>query len=320
LQKRGQMQIGKMFGSCGATLTVLLALAGGTNTLDGQVHQTSEATITAIHRLWPEVNLNVLVLDKSGAPKKIDEQAFQLFADRAARPLRFPTAADSPASVALLIDSSGSIYKRKADIVSAVAAIIKALPADSEVMAVDFSYIAYIDLPLTPVSKVDFSFLDRLQPNGHTALLDAVIATEDYLGGNARYARRALVILSDGEDNASANLTGAVPPGILLPGAPTIYACRVQDPRRTLNDLTESARGHKMLALLAHMGGGLALNLDPDPVAAAAQIVADIRSQHVLQFTDADPARYGRERKLEVKLPVKDVQIHVSPAYYAPPE
>lgn len=314
------MRNGNRFGSWGVALMVLLTLAGGANTLDGQVHQTSEATITAIHRLWPKVNLNVLVLDKSGAPKKIDEQAFQLFADRAERPLRFPVAADSPASVALLIDSSGSISMRKPEIVSAVTAIIKALPADSEVMAVDFSYIAYIDLPLTPVSKVDFSFLDRLQPNGHTALLDAVIATEDYLGGNAKYARRALVILSDGEENASGNMVGAVPPGILLPGSPTIYACRVRDPLRTLNDLKESARGHKMLAFLAHMGGGLTFNLDPDPVAAAAQIVAAIRSQHVLQFTDADPERYGRERKLEVRLPVKDVQIHVSPACFAPPE
>jgi VWFA-related protein len=315
------MQIGTRFGSWGVALIVLLTLAGGAIRLAGQDRPAGPGrAFAAIDRLWPEVNLNMLVLDKSGAPQKIDEQAFQLFEDRVERPLRFPAAADSPVSVALLIDSSGSIYKRKAEIVSAVTAIIKALPVDSEVAAVLFANQAYLDLPLTPVSKVDFSFLDRLQPNGRTSLLDAVIATEDYLGGNAKYARRALVILSDGEENASDNKATTALRGILLPGASTIYACRVRNPRRTLNDLTESARGHKMLEFLAYIGGGPTLDIEPDPVAAAAQIVADIRSQYVLQFTDAEPARDGKEHKLEVRLPVKDVQIHVSPAYFAPPE
>ena len=315
------MQIGKRFGPWGGALIVLLTLAGGAIRLAGQDRPAGFGrAFAAIDRLWPEVNLNVLVLDKSGAPQKIDEQAFQLFEDRAERPLRFPASVDSPVSVALLIDSSGSIYKRKPEIVSAVTAIIKALPVDSEVAAVLFANQAYLDLPLTPVSKVDFSFLDRLQPNGRTSLLDAVIATEDYLGGNAKYVRRALVILSDGEENASGNSASAALGGILLPGAPTIYACRVRDPRRTLNDLTESARGHKMLEFLAKMGGGPTFNLDPDPAASAAQIAADIRNQHVLQFTAADPAHDGKLHKLEVRLPVKDLQVHVLPAYLAPSE
>ncbi len=300
---------------------LLVVLAASANRLEGQSHVVaSDPAIAAIDRSWPEVNLNVVVLDKSGAPRTIEEQAFQLFEDGAERTLRFPASADSPVSVALVIDSSGSIYKRKPEIVSAVTAIIKALPADSEVTGILLSNVAYLDLPFTPVSKVDFSFLDRLQPNGLTPLLDGVVATEDYLVGNAKYARRALVILSDGEDNASANTAGKALRGILLPGAPTIYACRVRDPRRTLNDLIESARGHKMLEFLAEMGGGSTFNLDPDPAAAAAQIVAAIRSQHVLQFSAADAARDGKEHKLEVRLPVKDVKIYGLPAYFAPAE
>jgi Ca-activated chloride channel family protein len=296
-----------------------MALAACATKLDGQDHPLpSEPAITAIDRSWPDVNLNVLVLDKSGAPQKIGEQTFQLFEDHAERPLRFPAAEDSPVSLALLIDNSASAQERKPAIVSAVKAIIQALPADSEVTAISFGSVAFLEFPFTPASKVDLSLMDKIPAEGLTALYDAVAMTEDYFVANAKYQRRALVVLSDGEDNASRNTAETVLRGVLFPGAPTIYACRVRDPRRTLNELKESARGTKILKFLAEVGGGPVFDLDPDPTAAAAQIVAAIRSQHVLQFTAADPARDGKERKLAVRLPVKDVQIHVSPAYFAP--
>ena len=313
------MQTGKRGVSRGLALIVLLAVAACANRLGGQDHPLpSEPAITAIDRAWPDVNLNVVVLDKSGAPQKIDEQAFQLFEDHAERPLRFPASVDSPVSLALLIDLSGSIYQRKPDILSAVTAIVHALPADSEVTAVDFSSVAFLDLPFTPVSKADFSFLDRLGPGGPTAFYDAVVSTEDYMVGNAKYPRRALVILSDGEDNASHNSERGASRRDELPGAPMIYACRVRDPRKTLDQFNESVVGHENLWFLAKRGGGKVFELEPDPAAAAAQIVAAIRSQYVLQFTAADPAHDGKEHKLEVRLPVKDVQIHGLPAYYAP--
>ena len=310
------MQTGKMGTSWGVVVIVLLALAACANRLDGQDHPLpSEPAITAIDRSWPEVNLNVLVLDKSGAPQKIDEQAFQLFEDHTERPLRFPASEDLPVSLALLIDSSGSTYKQRPAIVSAVTAIVKAMPADSEVMAVDFSVVSFLDLPFTPISKADFSFMDRLKAAGPTALYDAVVATEDYLVGNAKYPRRALIVLSDGESNASSVPIGVAYGMMERPGAPVVYPCLIAKA-----NYLERERGAGLINMkfLAKRGGGLTFNLDPDPASAAAQIVAAIRSQHVLQFTAADPAHDGKLHKLEVRLPVKDVQIHVLPAYLAP--
>jgi Ca-activated chloride channel homolog len=306
------MQIGKKFGSWSAALIVLLALAACANRLDGQ--HPSELTIAAIDRSWPDVNLNVVVLDKSGAPQKIDEQAFQLFEDGAERQLRFPAAADSPVSLAFLIDSSGSTYKRKPDIVSAVTAIVKALPADSEVMATSFAGVAFLEFPFTPASKVDLSFMGRFSAAGPTALYDAIAATDDYFVANAKYPRRALVILSDGEDNASGYPVEMAYETMAWPGSPLIYPCLIAKA-----NYLERERGAGLIRmkLLAKRGGGVVFNLDPDPVAAAAQIVAAIRSQHVLQFTAADP-EHGGKHKLEVRLPIKDVQIHGPAAYFAP--
>jgi VWFA-related protein len=309
------MQIGKRFGSWGVALTVLLALATCPNGLDSQDRPVvSEPPITAIDRSWPDVNLNVAVLDKSGAPQRIEEQAFQLFEDHTERPLRFPAAPDSPVSLALLIDASGSTYKRKPEIVSAIAAIIRAMPADSEVMATSFADKAYLEFPFTPVAKVDLSFMDRIPAAGPTALYDAVLSTEQYFVANAKYPRRALVILSDGEDNASHGSIGIAYAAMDWPGSPMVYPCLIAK-AQFLKPETEYGRNH--MKFLAQWGGGKMFELDSDP-AVAAQIAAAIRSQYVLQFTSADPAHDGKKHKLEVRLPVKDVQIYGLPEYFAP--
>jgi hypothetical protein len=76
--------------------------------------------------------------------------------------------------------------------------------------------------------------------------------------------------------------------------------------------------GRINMRFLAKEGGGTDHYLDPDPASAAAQIVAAIRSQYVLEFTAADAARNGKKHKLAVRLPGKDVQIHLLPDYFAP--
>jgi hypothetical protein len=94
----------------------------------------------------------------------------------------------------------------------------------------------------------------------------------------------------------------------------------VRDPRKSLDQFNESVVGHENLWFLTRRGGGKVFELEPDSAAAAAQVVAAIRSQHVLQFTAANPVHDGKEHKLEVKIRVKDVRIYGLPFYFAPPK
>lgn len=310
------MLTGKWATSWSVALIVLLAIAAGAKTSAAQSAGDAPVPETPfIDKSWPAVNLNVVVLDKQGVPQNVDERQFQLFEDGKERPLQFLGSPDSPVSLALIIDSSGSIFKRKPAIVAAVTAIIKALPPDSEVMAVLFADQSYLDLPFTPASKVDFSFLDRLQSSGPTALYDAVFATERHFVAHAKYERRALVILSDGEDNASHVSRAAAFSWMEQPGAPAVYVC----PPSKANFLqTQESAGLINMSFLARYGGGADFNLDPDPEAAAAEVAAAIRSQMVVQFTAADPARDAKRHKIELRLPDKNLQIHVLHQYFAP--
>lgn len=297
-------------------IIALLSIAAGAIALPAQSgSDASNPAIPSADNSWPEFNLNVVVLDKNGAPQNVDEHQFQLFEDGAERPLRFLGSPDSPVSLALVIDSSGSIYKRKPAIVAAVTAIVKALPPDSEVTAVLFANYAFLDLPLTPVSQVSFSFLDHLDTRGGTTLYDTIVATESYFIPRARHARRAMVILSDGIDNASHVSMADAFSSMEQPGAPMVYVC----PPSTANFLqTQKMVGLITMSGLAKWGGGVGFNLDPDPAAAAAQVSAAIRSQYVLQFTAAHPARDAKKHKLKLLLPDRDLKIRALPQYFAP--
>ena len=329
----------------GVALIVLLAFAVPANCVAGQTSTSSAPAIPAasnagsgsskpesstqdapvpdnhwVDTFWPNVRLNVLVTDKHGAPQKVEEQTFQLLEDGVPRQLSFSESADSPVSLALVIDSSGSIYKRKLDVLSFVQSIVHGLPPDSEVMAVLFTNQAYLDLPLTPASHVDFSFLDRLHPAGPTALWDAVFLADRHLVSHARYARRAMVIVSDGEENASGLKGGNALWAMLHSDAPPVYACRVTYKHNVLDSQgrADSYRGGRILRSITERAAGLDFKLDQDTSSVAAEIVTDIRNQHILQFTTADPARNGKEHKLEVKLPDKEMKVHAFAAYFAP--
>ncbi len=310
------MQTRKWRASWGVALIVLLAVPAGAKALEDQNGAAAPGpSVLAADHSWPDVNLNIVALDKGGTPQQVDEREFQLFEDGAQRPVQFRGSMDSPVSLAVLIDSSGSIYKRKAEILAAVTTIFKALPADSEVMAVLFADRSFLDLPFTPVSKVDFSFLDRLDGRGGTALYDTVVATENHFVAHARYVRRAMVILSDGEDNASHVSRAQVFRTMEQPGAPAFYACPLSKAGILQSD---AMAGLINMKFLAKDGGGGYFNLDPDPAISAARVAAAIRSQYVLHFTAANPARDGKRHKLTVHLPDKSVEIHVLPVYYAP--
>lgn len=304
------MQIGKRCASCYLTLILVLELASGTKGMNGQ-----HVGETAIATSWPEVNVNVVVLDKQGTPQKVDEREFLLFEDGSQRPLQFRGSLDSPVSLALMIDSSGSIFKRTDAITTAVKALVEAMPHGSEVMAVAFADKAYLDLPFTAVDKVDFSFLERLQTRGPTALYDAVIATEDHFIAQAKYARRALVILSDGEDNSSSVSKKLAFSKMKRPGAPVVYACI---PSKAKIMQSELIAGHINMKFLAKEGGGTEINLDPDPELPATTLADAIRSQYALRFTSADPNRNGKARKLTVRLPSNNVRVYAMPTYFAP--
>lgn len=297
--------------------TIPLVVANGKTSASQSGDNTAQVAISVLDNAWPKVSLNVVVLDKDSAPQKINGSEFHLFEDGIDRPLESITAADSPVSVAFLIDTSGSMYRRLSLEAGSIKAIAHALPVGSEIMAVEFADQTRLVLPFTPVSDADLCFLDHLNNRNSSGIFGAIVATENYFAAHAHNQRRALVLLSDGSDNASASRSVDAIRSIQWPGAPTFYSLFLPDPSAEKSD---NRKGYKAMDSLARAGGGIAstLSRETDLVSAAARLAGIIRSQQILTFTAAETARDGKAHKLDLRLSAQNLRILALPVYYAP--
>lgn len=262
---------------------------------------------------WPLVDLNVLVLDKDKAPQaETDAAQFRVVEDGAPQTILSLSGAEAPVSLGLLVDLSGSTcpdQSRKKSPCSSFDPIIKSLPellatlpAGSEVMVTNFSYAAFLDMKFAPAETFDIHLFDKLRSDGGTAFYDALVATEDYFAKNAKFKRRAIVVVSDGDDNASTlNLAQAIQ-RISCASTPMLYAINTTKEDDTL--FMERRRNKRVLELLAESAGGIvvpAYGKKHAPV--GIQTIANaIHAQVSLQYSSSNASTDEKARKLDVSM------------------
>jgi len=282
----------------------------------------SEVPLSAV---WPLIDLNVFVLDRAGNPAPpTAPQSFQLLQDGTPRTIESAASSDSPISLGLLIDTSGSTRRQRPQVVVAATTLINALPAGSEVTLVFFNDQAYCDLPLKPVSSFNPSVWQYLESRGGTALYDALFATERYFIGHASNPRRALVLISDGGENASVLSLQQAVRILQTPGAPALFV--LSTPTEPIPNVSvssrQTAREQGNLRTLAAAGGGLVFTArsESDVPGVAGKIAAVMRTQTAISYRARDADRDGRLHHLEVRLPANGdkVTVYGQPAFYAP--
>jgi Ca-activated chloride channel homolog len=269
---------------------------------------------------WPRVDLNVFVLDRAGNPaSSAGQSAFQLIQDGAAQTIQQASGAGSPISLAMLLDSSGSNHAWRRQAISAAQSLIDSLPAGSELAIVFFSDEAFCDFPLAPVASFKPTVFQHMESRGGTALFDALIAMENYFVANAHNPRRALVLISDGGEDASKSSFNDVVRALETPGAPAFFALGAPSESQPNVSPRQYVRDHDNLRKLARAAGGLdiqARNPD-DMLAIATKIAAILGSEDALTWRSAD-TRDGRFHSIEVRLPTPGFAIYGLPGFYAP--
>jgi Ca-activated chloride channel family protein len=158
-------------------------------------------------------------------------------------------------------------------------------------------------------------------PKGRTALLDAI-----YLGVSkmrqAKYPKRALLIISDGGDNHSRYTEGEIK-NLVKEADVLIYAIGIYD---HYFPTEEERLGPQLLSEVTELTGGRAFTIDnPNDLAdVATKIGIELRNQYVLGYRPKNPVRDGKWRKIKVKLvPPKGLpplRVYAKTGYYAPSE
>ena len=194
---------------------------------------------------------------------------------------------NAPVSMAFLVDTSGSmeLAAKLTNAKRAIRSIVEGrLPGD------DFALFAFAEGEVKLVA--DFSAnsrkllaaLDELSAGGQTALFDAVAATPRLLKG--KNAKRAIVLFTDGVDNAS-KLDATQMAEILQQVSTPVYAIGMKNVMYDL--LTESQRKElfvdnlRMLAVSS--GGRMYLAGEEDLRPLAAKVNSEVRKQYILGFS-----------------------------------
>lgn len=155
---------------------------------------------------YPNVRVVASITDAAGKP--IDGlRATDVLVSEDGRPQRAAlerVGETQPLVLVLVLDVSGSMSgKPLADAKAALNVLVGSLAAGDSAAFVTFNSTVSVDQPLTTDKKALTAAIDRATANGNTAIFDAESAALDVLADAAPRARRAIVLLTDGEDNSS---------------------------------------------------------------------------------------------------------------------
>ena len=251
----------------------------------------------------------------------LEKDNFQLYEGSSQQEIRTFSSEDAPVSLGVIFDSSGSMSSKMDRAKEAVVEFFKtANPQD------EFFMITFNDEPET-VSDFTNS-VDEIQnklifaiPRRRTALLDAI-----YMGVSkmrqAKYAKKALLIISDGGDNHSRYTENEIK-SVVKEADVMIYAIGIYD---RYASAMEERLGPQLLSEITELTGGRAFTIDnPNDLAdVATKIGVELRNQYVLGYRPTKVVRDGKWRKIKVKLlPPKGLpplRVYARTGYYAPAE
>ncbi|HEX4996636.1 MAG TPA: VWA domain-containing protein [Terriglobia bacterium] len=262
------------------------------------------------------VVFNVTVTDNKGRNVSgLKATDFHIREENRSEQITFFSAADAPATVGLVIDNSGSMRDKRADATNAALAFVRVGNSDNEMFVVTFNEKPYLGLPSSIAFTNDLdqirSALVRSPPTGLTALYDALAVGIERLKAGAR-ERKALVVLSDGEDNASRHTLNDVLQLALRSNA-TIYAIAI-------DDAADPDRNPRALRKIAESTGGRAYF--PRDLKGLEQVWRDIaegiRNQYTIGYYASNTSRDGMFRRIEIAVSRSGLRVISRDGYYAP--
>ena len=286
------------------------------NTSSGDVVRTHAPTIKSKVDL---VLVPVTVTDPANRlVTGLDKENFAVFEGKEQQEVRHFSSEDAPISLGVIFDMSGSMSSKIERAREAVKEFFKtANPQD------EFFMVAFADKPqeisdfTQSVEDIQGKLLFTV-PKGRTALLDAI-----YLGiskmREAKYPKRALLIISDGGDNHSRYTEGEIK-SLIKEADTMVYSIGIYD---QYMQTEEERLGPALLNDISELSGGRSFTIDnPNDLAdVATKIGIELRNQYVLGYRPKNPGHDGKWHKIKVKLlPPKGLpplHVYAKTGYYA---
>ena len=249
----------------------------------------------------------------------LDKQDFKVFEDSGEQNIASFACEDAPVSAGIVFDLSGSMSSKLLRAREAILQFIKTANPQDEFFVIGFNDRPELIEDFTSSVEDIQSRLATVKAEHRTALLDAI-----YYGiakmGQARYERKALLVVSDGGDNRSRYTAGELRAKVREADL-EIYSIGIFDPYAST---PEERSGPLLLDDISSSTSGRLFQVnDVDEMSDIAEkISTELRNQYVIGYKPSDMDRDGKWRKVKVKVDppqgLPPLAVYARTGYYAP--
>lgn len=270
-----------------------------------------------IRKQVQEVVLHATVVDeRQKLILNLDRTAFTVYEDGKPQEITSFRHEDVPVALGIIIDNSGSMRENRPAVNDAAINLVKASNPQDEVFVVNFNDEYWLDQDFTGSIPKLQDALQRIESRGGTALYDAVVASAEHLKKSARLEKKVLLVVTDGEDNASRESLEQAIKRLQAGNGPTVYTIGIFGADR------RQKRARRALQEMAEQTGGIAFfPKDLSEVQNISRTVAhDIRTQYTIGYRPSRSQAQGGYRMVRVEARARGyrkLQVRTRSGYYA---
>ena len=279
------------------------------------------------------VTLTATVTDARGRyVANLKQTDFAVYEDGVKQELAYFNTGDRVSvSLGIIFDTSGSMVDKIDGVKDAVEHFVKSVAPGDEIFLVQFADGADLVQDFTDDRRRILRAVERLEPQGSTALYDAVLLGLQRVA-EGKHRKRALLLVTDGNDTSS----GVGLDGVLASARKaevTVYALGIGHGAR--GSFGHGGHGGglgvkdtvdmRVLRAFADATGGNAYFLENAHEAgrdrvdeAAAEVAAELKQQYTLGYYPANKRKDGAFRQIKVELADKQLRVRTKRGYYAP--
>jgi VWFA-related protein len=270
------------------------------------------------------INLTITVTDvRARYVTDLRESDFAVFEDGVKQDLSLFTHEDLPISLVLMLDTSASMDEKLPQARTAAMRLVKTLRPQDQAEVMQFNDRATVLQDFTADHALLDAAVNRTVAQGPTALHNALyVALKDLAKRKnvGELRRRAVILLSDGEDTASLVSDEQVME-LARKTELAVYAIALRSTRASDRAKQSFSQAAHLLTTLARDTGGQvffpASISELDGV--YDKIAEELRTQYSLGYVSANKRRDGKWRRIVVRVPNRDdIQIRHKLGYYAP--
>jgi len=279
------------------------------------------------------VTLTATVTDPRGRyVSNLRQEDFTVYEDGVKQALAYFSSGDRvPVSLGILFDTSGSMVDKIEGVRDAVEHFVKSVSPGDEIFLVRFSEDAELVQDFTDDRRRILRAVENLEPQGSTALYDALVLGLQRVA-EGRHRKRALLLLTDGNDTSSSTKFDAAA-ALARRSEVLIYALGIGHGERgsfghdilsgilgrrkdevdmkVLNTFADATGGRAYFLENAHRGGRDLID------EAAVEVANELKQQYTLGYRPSNRNRDGSFRQIKVETADKSLRVRTKRGYYA---